>query len=140
MIVFGNAGVNTLTTADTETEVQSVDKLDTIHRFDVFDIWADGVTIFHLLGNPAERFVHLLRSHFLVVLLKHFLHSGNLIRVKFEQRFHRGNGGGKAGPPFVLRGAPSAKMESVTDAGATEAQAAVLQKAVTFKARIAKDK
>jgi len=44
--------------------------------------------------------------------------------------------GNEAGPVFVLHGFPSGKMESVTDAGASDAQAAKLKQATAFKARI----
>ena len=46
---------------------------------------------------------------------------------------------GKTGPVFVLHGFPSGKMESVTDAGATEPQAASLAETVVFGARIGTD-
>ena len=94
LIVLGDAGVHALAAPDAAGEVETVDKLDPVHRLEVAHMRPDPVLFFHLTLDALEDPGHVGRREFLVVFLKELLGVREV--AEFTQRRKAGRERGES--------------------------------------------
>lgn len=87
--------MHTFATTNAAGQVERIDKLHSVHWFDVPDIGALVKAFFDFAGDAGECFLHLLCVHFLVVFLEEFFDGGEVFAFQFHQRFECSHGCGK---------------------------------------------
>ena len=77
--------------SDTASEVETINKFHSVHRFVILNMGADLVLLFDLDRDPGQNLFHVLRRKLLVVLLEEFLERGVVRQIpqRFECRRDR---------------------------------------------------
>jgi hypothetical protein len=72
-VVFLDAGMDTFAATDAAGEIETINKLDPVHRPQIADVRTDAVLALDLALDPLQHFRHFIRVQLLVVLLQEFL-------------------------------------------------------------------